>query len=106
MKSKVFCIDILLLSIINGYSIQSSNQLKNVLNPQPEVINTDSFLQAVLTDSVAPIKISKPLTPKRNLPHRRINNRVNLPELETPLAVINIDNTVQTSKPNDEKVQK
>jgi len=106
MKSKVFCIVILLLSIINGYSIQSSNQLKNVLNLQPEVINTDSFLQAVLTDSVAHIKISKPLTPKRNSPHRRINNRVNLPELETPLAVINIDNTVQTSKPNDEKVQK
>jgi hypothetical protein len=109
MKFKVFSTFVFLLFMVNAYAVQPSNQVGDAIVSKPEIINTDSFLQAVLKDTVPPVKLSKPHSTKINSHHKAGNNRVNLSAIETPLVLIksqNFDSTIHVTKVMDAKVQK
>lgn len=107
MKFKVFSSIVSLLFIVNSYAIQPANQFENAPVLKSEIINTDSLLQAVLKDTVPPVKISKPHSAKITSHRRTGANRVNLKAIETPVVLMQgIDSTAHFANPIETKVQK
>lgn len=107
MKFKVFSSIVSLLFIVNSYAIQPANQFENAPVLKSEIINTDSLLQAVLKDTVPPVKISKPHSTKITSHRRTGANRLNIKAIETPVVLMQgIDSTAHFANPIETKVRK
>lgn len=107
MKFKVSSTIVSLLFIVNAYAIQPASQLENSPVSTHEIINTDSLLQAVLKDTVPPVKTPKPHPARLTTHSRSTGRRVNLHALETPVVLMQgIDSTAHFANPIETKVQK
>jgi len=96
MKYQVFSLVFFLLFILNVTAARSSNYKVDITNSDPEIINTDSLLHAVLTDTTATEKVTKPLPARRSFRRKSADNRITMPALATPLAVIKSEHTDST----------
>lgn len=109
MKYQVFSVVFFLLFISNITAAHSSNYKVDIINSNPEIINTDSLLHAVLTNTTATEKVTKLLPARRTLRQKSANNRITMPVLETPLAVIKseyTDSTLHAEKKAEIEAQK
>ncbi len=107
MKFKVSSTIVSLLFIVNAYAIQPASQLENSPVSTHEIINTDSLLQAVLKDTVPPVKTPKPHPARITTHSRTTGRRVNLHAIEIPVVLMQgIDSTAHFANPIETKVQK
>ena len=109
MKFKVFSTVVFLCFIVNVNAILSSNKFVNAGSTKFEVINTDSFLHAVLHDSISPIKVSKPRLKNTNPTRKAFYNKVKLPRNETTINIIkslHIDSALHVPTPTVIKTEK
>ena len=103
MKSKVFFTVVSFLFIQNGFAILPSTQLESTPNKRSEILNTDSFMQAVLQDTIVPVKITKPRPARRNPNHKAAGNKaiITTPKADPIIDIVkslHIDTTAILAK--------